>query len=252
MINIITINYNNLDGLLATIKSIKGQSFQEWKLIIVDGLSSDGSELLHFTDSRIQFHSELDSGIYDAMNKGISLCSSAGHTIFLNSGDSFVSLDVLDKVVNRLKNNSTVYYGSIIANYGTYVVNNLPRPIEAFWKEKPFHHQSAFYPSSLLKEFGFDSAFKFCADYDQFRMLYSSGVVFEEMDLEIALVERVSGASTILSNYLSVWSENYSIATEFGLTFAQHTWHYFSFFRRLIVKLLPFSLVRIFRKAKNK
>ena len=251
MINIITINRNNINGLLETFKSVKYQTYQDWSLLIVDGLSTDGSEQLQFFDRRITFICEKDNGIYDAMNKAISLLKHKGHTIFLNSGDVFADINVLKRVVSNLVREDTVYYGSIISEYRTYCVKNSPRPLSDYWKEKPFHHQAAFYPSYVLQQSMFNTAFRYCADYDQFRTLYSSGIKFEKIDSLISRVERVSGSSTILKNFVIVWFENYTISSQFNLSFYQHFWHYMSFVRRLMVKLFPDLLVKIARKIKN-
>ena len=82
-LSIITINYNNAEGLRKTLASVAAQSYQDIEHIIVDGASTDGSvdvikeyeEKLHNTHSTIhvQWSSEPDKGIYNAMNKGIEI-----------------------------------------------------------------------------------------------------------------------------------------------------------------------------------
>ncbi len=73
-LSIITINYNNLEGLQKTIQSVFEQSFTDYEYIIIDGGSADGSKnLIEHSASRLSYWvSEKDKGIYDAMNKGIS------------------------------------------------------------------------------------------------------------------------------------------------------------------------------------
>lgn len=85
-LSIITINYNNSEGLRKTLASIASQTYRNIEHIIIDGGSTDGSvdvireyeEQLHLTHStiHIQWLSEMDNGIYNAMNKGleIALC----------------------------------------------------------------------------------------------------------------------------------------------------------------------------------
>ena len=71
--SIITVNYNNKDGLQRTIESVINQSFRDFEFIVIDGDSTDGSaDLLRKYDKQITYWvSEPDHGIYHAMNKGI-------------------------------------------------------------------------------------------------------------------------------------------------------------------------------------
>ena len=76
-ISIITINYNNASGLEKTIRSVVEQTYNEYEYIIIDGASSDKSkEVIQEYQRYIDFWcSEKDSGIYNAMNKGIQKAS---------------------------------------------------------------------------------------------------------------------------------------------------------------------------------
>ena len=97
-LSIITINRNNSHGLDATIKSVETQSYQGFEYIIIDGNSTDDSvDIIRQHKSaklNIQWISEDDAGIFDAMNKGIDLASGE-YLLFLNSGDILDSNDVL-------------------------------------------------------------------------------------------------------------------------------------------------------------
>lgn len=97
--SIITVNYNNKEGLRSTIESVIGQTFQDFEFIIIDGGSTDGSaDLLKEYDEQITYWvSEKDKGIYNAMNKGIAKAT-GDYLNFMNSGDCFYSNDVLQKV----------------------------------------------------------------------------------------------------------------------------------------------------------
>ena len=77
-LSIITVNFNNNKGLIATLNSIKNQSFTSYEHIIIDACSTDGSKETIIKYSKETSHlaywvSEKDSGIYDGMNKGIEL-----------------------------------------------------------------------------------------------------------------------------------------------------------------------------------
>ena len=111
--SIITINYNNRDGLERTIQSVINQTCQDFEYIIIDGGSTDGSvDIIKKYADRIDYWvSEPDKGIYNAMNKGI-LQSHGEYIIFLNSGDYFYDFNVLDNVIVYLK--SDVSSGKIL------------------------------------------------------------------------------------------------------------------------------------------
>src|SRR5688572_27521016 len=97
-ISIITINYNNLDGLKRTVDSVVNQTWQEFEYIVIDGGSTDGSGAYIESKSK-HFHywvSEPDKGIYNAMNKGI-VKATGEYLLFLNSGDHFFNDTVLEK-----------------------------------------------------------------------------------------------------------------------------------------------------------
>ncbi len=86
--SIITVCKNNLEELKTTFTSISSQSCKDYQWIVVDANSNDGTkEWLSKLDS-VTFISESDKGIYDGMNKGISL-SDGKYMIFMNSGDCF-------------------------------------------------------------------------------------------------------------------------------------------------------------------
>ena len=79
-LSIITINRNNENGLRKTITSVLNQSWSDFEYIIVDGASTDNSvdvikneisSVPEGLNSRIQFISEADTGVFNAMNKGI-------------------------------------------------------------------------------------------------------------------------------------------------------------------------------------
>lgn len=72
-LSIITINYNNREGLRETFESVVRQHCQEFEWIVIDGGSSDGGRELieQYSDQMDYWVSEPDKGIYNAMNKGI-------------------------------------------------------------------------------------------------------------------------------------------------------------------------------------
>ena len=118
-LSIITINRNNAAGLEKTMRSVSTQTFKEFEYIVVDGASTDGSmevikelgaEIVH-----LQWVSEPDSGIYNAMNKGIRMAS-GDYIQILNSGDCLAADDVAEKMLKSLeeKGNPSILYGNMV------------------------------------------------------------------------------------------------------------------------------------------
>jgi len=163
-ISVVTVNFNNVDGLSRTIRSVLGQTFRRSiEFIIIDGGSDDGSvELVNEVSHQIDFSLvEKDSGIFDAMNKGIN-AASGDYIYFLNSGDIFYDKFVIEKVIDSIPQGLRGYLileGRTNAFYNKefkFEINNSP------W----VCHQSVFVCSELLKMLLFDPTFKVYGDLD--------------------------------------------------------------------------------------
>ena len=122
-ISIITINFNNLEGLKKTVESVKNQTYQEFEYIVMDGGSTDGSleYLQNIKHESFFWLSELDSGVYQAMNKGIKKATGE-YLLFLNSGDHFYSNTVLEQNHKYLIEKDIVYFNlQVVENQKTYI-----------------------------------------------------------------------------------------------------------------------------------
>ena len=112
-LSIITVNLNNATGLQRTMESILAQTCKDYEWIVIDGGSTDGSvELLRNNSSLLSYwRSEPDSGIYQAMNKGLRAATGT-YVLFLNSGDCFADESVIDYFEHN-HNNSDFIIGRI-------------------------------------------------------------------------------------------------------------------------------------------
>lgn len=165
-ISVITINFNNCEGLKKTIESVVQQTFHDIEWIVVDGGSTDGSrELLekyskHFT----YWVSEPDEGIYSAMNKGLKRAKGE-YTIFLNSGDCFANPNVLTDVVQEL--NCDIVAGWVKEDK-TGIVRKPPVELtlrHLFHNNIP--HQAEFIRRGLFEEIAmYSEDLKVIADYE--------------------------------------------------------------------------------------
>lgn len=120
VLSIITINYNNAQGLKKTLQSVYSQRCTAFEYIIIDGASVDESKKLitEYADlfgGRMKWVSEPDRGIYNAMNKGIGMASGE-YVQFLNSGDLLASDDVIDQMIESLENSGfpSILYGNML------------------------------------------------------------------------------------------------------------------------------------------
>lgn len=100
-ISVITINFNNREGLKHTIESVVSQTFNDFEFVIIDGGSTDGSVdiIKEFEGNITYWVSEKDHGVYHAMNKGVNQAH-GDYCIFMNSGDRFHRLDALASIAN--------------------------------------------------------------------------------------------------------------------------------------------------------
>lgn len=98
-LSIITVNFNDANGLERTIKSVLSQTFQDYEFIIIDGGSTDNSvEIIKKYEEHIDFWvSEPDGGIYQGMNKGLQQAKGE-YVNFMNGGDCYHSSDVLEAI----------------------------------------------------------------------------------------------------------------------------------------------------------
>lgn len=170
----ITICWNNLRGLRATVDSLLAQSYPNWKCIIIDGNSGDGTkaylEDLVSEYPNIKAVSESDKGIYDAMNKGLSNMPECDYFCFLNSGDSLYAPDTLQQLNQKISSAGNglpaIVYGDTCESFesGEEVVKPAGHTVN-LGKGMFCHHQSMLfhYRYASLR---YDLAYRLSADYD--------------------------------------------------------------------------------------
>lgn len=118
-LSIVTINRNNAAGLEKTLQSVAAQTFTEFEYVVIDGASTDDSvEVIKKYESQfshLKWVSEPDSGIYNAMNKGVRLASGE-YIQILNSGDGLAAPDVTEKMLDELEKagNPSILYGNMV------------------------------------------------------------------------------------------------------------------------------------------
>lgn len=203
-LSIITINYNNAAGLKRTLDSVGAQTYADFEHIIVDGASTDGSvEIIRqYADSQairrrgdeatrqITWLSEPDTGIYNAMNKGVRMANGE-YTLMLNSGDYLVDEYVVEKIMPLL-DGTDVIQGNIIEDHPNKVVRNRGygrSDIDFFDVMKGhFLHQASFCRKDLFEKYGmFDESYRIIGDTKFFMIcLGKENASFKYIDIDIS------------------------------------------------------------------
>lgn len=175
-ITIITINYNNLEGLKRTVESVVNQTWREFEFIVIDGGSADGSAAYIESESgNIDYWvSEPDKGIYNAMNKGIAKATGE-YLLFLNSGDHLNDSLVLQKNYGHLIDKEIVYFNSKEIRENSIRIKKCPENITfSYMFRDTIPHQSTFLRKSLFERIGlYDENLEIVSDWKFFIMAFS-------------------------------------------------------------------------------
>ena len=190
-LTIITICYNIKDEIERTCESIVNQTWQDFEWIVVDGGSTDGTVavLKKYADRIDVLISEKDSGIYNAMNKGIKLAHSEWLN-FMNGGDCFAANDVLEKVFKNKEYDADILYGDVkvYRTDGTSFIKTHPSEISKnFLRINTICHQSSFIKYSIFKKFGlYNEKLKIVSDWEIFVRAFTQHKKFKYIDLLIS------------------------------------------------------------------
>lgn len=240
MLSIITINYNNDEGLHRTIKSVQKQIIGfDFEHIIIDGKSTDYSmvvaEKYSSVEKNVILISERDHGIYDAMNKGLKIASGS-HVAFLNAGDVLAYNGVLNNICSALK-----YDSSLDFVYGDLCFVDSKSKVTREWisgeycKSKLYYgwmppHPMTTIRKTILNDCGdFDEKFQISADYDlMLRILLRPGLVIKYLSdtfvhMELGGISTGSFKGIIRSNVevLKSWFKYRRYALPFWIFFTK-------------------------------
>ena len=213
--SVITINYNNDEGLRHTIESVVCQTCHDYEYIIIDGGSTDDSVRIirTFADKIDYWVSEEDNGIYHAMNKGVAQAH-GDYCIFMNSGDCFYNDMVLKQYVDyEIKEDIVV--GKLISNKNGQVLFAPPtREISLYYLYSgTVPHQSSFIRTELLRQYPYDESLKIVSDWKFFVqaiIIHNCSVKYIE---EYVATFDLEGIST--SNPKRMWEEKEKVLSSF-------------------------------------
>lgn len=196
-LSVITVNYNDREGLLSTIQSVVGQTFKDYEYIIIDGGSTDGSvEVIRQNKEYITYWvSEPDRGIYNAMNKAIKVAS-GDYCIFMNSGDCFYTNDVIEKALTFL-DGTDIVYGNTHYTDGMIRYSKDEPDLFSFFYVSCWCHQSTFIKTFLLKKYLYDDTLRIVADWKfLLQTVIKDNCSFKAIDQNISLYDSTGISST--------------------------------------------------------
>ncbi len=203
-ISVITAVYNGAATVGEALDSVLAQDYPYVESIVVDGLSTDGTqEVVRARGDRIaRFVSERDGGIYDALNKGISLAS--GDVVgFLHADDLYATPSALRLVAEAFSDPAVdAVYGNLV-----YVNKTDVSKVIRYWRSCDFSpsllrrgwmppHPTLFVRRRIYGEIrGFDTSYRIAADYDSIlRIFCKAGLKSRFVDVTLVRM-RVGGAS---------------------------------------------------------
>jgi glycosyltransferase involved in cell wall biosynthesis len=224
LLSIITINLNNKVGLEKTFTSIFNQSFRGFELIVIDGASVDGSiELIEKYSNQICYWAtEPDSGVYEAMNKGIREASGE-YCYFLNSGDVFFNKEVLESVY-KLNIQADIVTGNAVVDGidKKQKIVNAPQNISFFtFYNHTILHQATLIRTSLFTKTGlYNENLKIVSDWEFFvRALFLDHCTYQSINVIISLFDD-TGISSQQKNSLLIFREREEVLRKYFPYFA--------------------------------
>ena len=200
-LSIITINRNNSAGLEATLQSVAVQTFREFEYIVVDGASTDDSVNVikaHEGDfAHLKWVSEPDSGIYNAMNKGIRMAS-GDYIQILNSGDCLAANDVTERMLKALvtKGEPSILYGNMVKCFpdGRHLVDKCFAGQEITMLgmySGTLNHDPVYIRHDLFEKYGYyDESLKIVSDWKWYlQAIIFGGEKPKYVDMDVTLFD---------------------------------------------------------------
>lgn len=198
LVTIITVCFNSAATIERTFESVRNQTYPNIEYIVVDGGSTDGTvDLLRSHEDLIDyFVSEPDAGLYEAMNKGLSLAAGA-YILVLNS-DDWYEWDAVERLVQAHRFSGCDFVGGLAryvnADDSSFVLPSM-RFDHATLLRMPLRHQTMLMPAALYDEIGpYDTGFPIIADFELAIRLYRAGKSYFEVSAPL-LNFRTTGVS---------------------------------------------------------
>lgn len=234
-LSVITVTYNAEKTLERTLKSVSGQTYPYVEHIVVDGKSEDHTVSLiqKYGNSALKWVSEPDKGLYDAMNKAVTM-TTGDYLCFLNAGDTFYTDDTVERMMNSFGAASPpdIMYGetAIVDDSGKFLfMRRLSVPETLSWKSfkqgMVVCHQAFIVKKTIFEPYSLD--YRFSADVDWcIRMMKKSRRIH---NTHLTLINYLNEGVTTANRKASL-KERYRIMVKhYGQvsTFLHHLWFAF-------------------------
>lgn len=209
-LSIITVNLNNATGLLKTIQSVVSQTWQEFEYIVIDGGSNDGSvEIIkQYEDYCYSWVSEEDTGVYQAMNKGIARANGT-YLLFLNSGDFLLNELVLESIFTHDYEADILCGRCNLSQNGVVKWTTNPPNMVTFatlYHGGGLAHQSTFIRKTLFEKLGFyKEDYKYNSDIEfWYRSIILNDASTHKLDIVVTdyNLEGISNSGRLENTYL--------------------------------------------------
>ena len=225
MISILTVTYNSLNTLKDAYASLCAQNYTQWEWVLQDGASTDGTMewVKSLNDPRISAQSEIDHGIYDALNKAVGRAS--GEWIgLLHADDLYPNAEVLSQVVAAFKTTIDGVYGDL-----NYVMEKDTQKVLRHWQSEAFSptllrkgwmppHPTLFLRKEVYAKVGsFDTRYRIAADYDFILRVFRTPNLKIHYLPQVLMLMRQGGASSKLGNLVAKSKEDLQIMRANGL-----------------------------------
>lgn len=185
---VITVTYNCVGTIERTINSVLAQKYNNIEYIIIDGKSTDGTKnIIQKYDKQLAYWvSESDSGIYNAMNKGIS--HATGDIIsFLNGDDWYLDDAVFDKIYDLFTNSNAQIVAGRVTSEGNPRRIIKYEDLDILYYKMVLPHQAIFARKEIFEKYGyFNEQYKTAGDYDWILRLYTEGIPITCTDIIVA------------------------------------------------------------------
>jgi len=277
-LSIVTINYNNSEGLRKTLASVDSQTYRDIEHVIVDAASTDGSVdiIKEYADKAhypVSWSSKKDKGVYNGMNVGIK--RAMGEYIqILNSGDILAAPDVTERMVRELEKEEypSILYGNMLKSYdGKIIINKdtcggagVTESFLYFYKGT-LNHDCAYIRRDLFDKYGlYNEEMKICSDWEWYVKAIALGgekAVYTNIDVTIFDMNGVSEShgknaelikkerreylekilpATVLHDY-----DKYAFPIEeYNRLKKHHLWPLVYFFERVLFKLEKWKIAK--------
>ena len=199
-ISVITVVFNDSTHIEKTIQSVLSQNYSNVEYIIIDGASTDGTlEICKKYENQIsKIISEKDTGIYNAMNKGIQ--NSTGEWIFfLNSGDIFFNDNAISSVMSETINADIIYGKAMTDNKEeTFFSKRITKSM--FILERMICHQAIFARRKVFDNNNFDEKYRIIADRVWLYNCYKQKYLIKPLEKTISVYD-TSGVSSNIEKF---------------------------------------------------